>query len=112
MPQVYPEPSADGIPPWDRIGPIYERVVDLAREELAAPVSVDVESWEDGEFEVIARHSHGIVCPGVRMRSSLRYHSAAGVVEAGVIEVDKEGGDETMIHHEKIENVSVVGGAT
>lgn len=78
------EQSPETVPRADAFAAVYDRMLTLASEHLTSPISVTVDTWEDGTFRIQAyhqRHPHE--------REVLYYHSEEGVVRYGV-----EAGDE------------------
>ncbi|MDS0223495.1 hypothetical protein NDI54_19325 [Haloarcula sp. S1AR25-5A] len=77
------------IPSIETIGPVVDEVIDIARRELDAPRSVEIETWEDREFLVRIIHWSA---PGVNTRygyeTAIQYHSDRETVEAFLIEED------------------------
>lgn len=99
------DPAVDAIPTCAEFGPALEKVLAIAERELAGPVSVSIDTWEDGEFRIDVRHSHGLIPPDDnRLVSMIHYHSAEKNIIAGAHEVRSDG-SETVILQETIENV-------
>ncbi|EMA14664.1 hypothetical protein [Haloarcula amylolytica] len=77
------------IPSIETIGPVVDEVIDIARQELDAPRSVKIKTWEDREFLVRVKHGSA---PGVNTRygyeTAIQYHSDRETVEAFLIEED------------------------
>lgn len=71
---------ADQLPPVEEISPIYDRLLELAGEHLARPVTATVDTWEDGTFRIRVFHHYA----GTDNRETLYYHSAEGAVRYGV----------------------------
>jgi hypothetical protein len=92
--QLSPErqPSSERqIPSIAGIGSVIDRVIDIGRQELPAPRSVHIETWEDQEFEVRVTHWSA---PGVTTRygyeTIIQYHSDRETVRGVLIEEDTE----------------------
>lgn len=92
QPQLSPEQQPSNqrqIPSMETIGPVVDEVIDIARRELDAPRSVEIETWEDREFLVRIKHWSA---PGVNTRygyeTAIQYHSDRETVEAFLIEED------------------------
>lgn len=52
---------SSGFPSFEDLGPLIDRLAELADRELPDPTMIDVNGWDDGDFDAKASHSHGIV---------------------------------------------------
>lgn len=48
-------------PSFEALGPLIDRLAELAERELPDPTMIEVNGWDDGDFDARASHSHGIV---------------------------------------------------
>lgn len=90
-------PAVEDVPSFEEIGPWYEQLLDLAPALMSGSVSTRVKSWEDGEFVIRVWHKFESPNSGKFRREVLRYHSRESAVVAGVVEVDRESRDETLL---------------
>lgn len=52
---------SSSFPSFEALGPLFDRLAELAERELPEPNMIDVQGWDDGDFDAKASHSHGIV---------------------------------------------------
>lgn len=84
-------PPADVLPALSEVVDIYEQIVELANDHLSRPITVKINTWEDGTFRIRAFHQRRS-----NVRETLYYHSDEGVIRYGV-EGDDELKDEQII---------------
>jgi len=79
------------IPSIEAIGPVVDEVIDIARRELDVPRSVEIETWEDREFEVRVNHWYPA---GSENRygydAVIHYHSDRETIRGVLFEEDTE----------------------
>lgn len=107
--QLPPErqPSSERqIPSIAEISQVIDRVIDIGRQELSAPRSVHVETWEDQEFEVRVTHWSA---PGITTRygyeSIIQYHSDRETVRGVLIEEDTETDEREALFQMEFEHI-------
>ena len=83
------DPNRD-VPYLQEIAPVLDEVVDIAREHLEHPISVDIKTWQDGEYKIRVRHTEP-TADRFRRESVVQYHSKREDVEAKVARLDTEG---------------------
>lgn len=100
-------PSPGEFPALEAVAPKYDRLLELAEENLDGPISARFRCWEDGEVEIRVYHAHGYADSDVRHKTVLRYHSRTGDVVGAVKEVS--GDSEALLHRETITNIGSLG---
>jgi hypothetical protein len=48
-----------GVPSFEALAPLLDRIARLGERELPEPVTVEVRGWDDGDFRAVAYHAHG-----------------------------------------------------
>jgi hypothetical protein len=84
-------PPAAVLPELTEMVDVYEAMVELSEEHLHRPVTVNINTWEDGTFRIRVFHQRRPT-----IRETLYYHSEEGVVRYGV-EADDELNDEHVL---------------
>lgn len=75
--------TSDGMPSGTDIADAYDRLLDLADDQLERPLSTKIRSWDDGEFEIRVWHKGSHPDADAYARTVLRYHNTDdGVVKA------------------------------
>jgi len=95
-----PDPDVDAIPSLTAIAPAYDRLLEMATERLDGPVQTRVRTWEDGEFAIRVYHGYGPhpQRPDTAYQHVLRYHSRKNSVVGGLVAVDVETSEKTLIY--------------
>ncbi|PSP68504.1 hypothetical protein BRC85_01225 [Halobacteriales archaeon QS_1_69_70] len=95
-----PEPDVDAIPSLTAIVPAYEGLLNMATRRLDGPVQTRVRTWEDGEFEIRVYHGYGPhpQRPDTGYHHVLRYHSRDDSVVEGLVAVEVETSEKTLIY--------------
>lgn len=103
--------SADRLPSLEAVAPYYNAVLELAKRELEAPIQARVRTWEDGEFEIRVYHGYGPHPhrPRTAYQHILRYHSSNHEVTIGLLAVNLDTEDKTLIYKRPVDagNVTV-----
>ena len=104
-----PEPDVDAIPSLTAIAPAYERLLKMAARRLDGPVQTRTRTWEDGEFEIRIYHGYGPhpQRPDTGYQHVLRYHSRDDHVVEGLVAVDVETSEKTLIYRTTIDTGGV-----
>jgi len=111
MPPVYPEPSVSKLPSGEDLNRVYQIALNLARNRLDSPLSVTINTWEDGEVEVRAWHKYPLHERGRFLKGVVRLHTREGATGA-ILLVDVNTDKETLIEKWCIDSGSVVADAT
>ena len=95
-----PDPDVDAIPSLTAIAPAYEGLLEMATERLDGPVQTRVRTWEDGEFAIRVYHGYGPhpQRPDTIYKHVLRYHIRDDETVEGLIAVDLETEEKTLIY--------------
>jgi hypothetical protein len=103
--EAAPDPDVDAIPSLTAIAPAYDRLLEIAIQRLDGPVQTRVRTWEDGEFAVRVYHGYGPhpQRPDTAYQHVLRYHSRKDSVVEGLVAVDVETSEKTLIYRTTID---------
>ena len=95
-----PEPDVDAIPSLTAIAPANDRLLEVAAQRPDRPVQTRVRTWEDGEFEMRVYHGYGPhpQRPDTAYHNILRYHSRDDEIAEGLMAVDAETVEKTLIY--------------
>jgi hypothetical protein len=104
-----PEPDVDAIPSLRTLAPAYDRLLEIATQRLDGPVQTRVRTWEDGEFEIRVYHGYGPhpQRPDTAYHHILRYHSHHDEIVEGLMTVDAETVEKTLIYRTVIDTDGV-----
>lgn len=97
--------STDAGPPsFHALAPLLDRLVTLAERELHAPFMVNVEGWDDGDFDAMVRHNYGRR-PGTPWtgHEELEYDRDREAFVARYVEGNSETGDGEILVERVIE---------
>ena len=100
-----PDPDVDAIPSLTAIAPTYDRLLEIAAQRLDGPVQTRIRTWEDGEFEIRVYHGYGPhpQRPDTDYHHVLRYHSRDDEIVEGLMAVDPETVEKTLIYRTVID---------
>jgi len=100
-----PDPDVDAIPSLRTIAPVYDRLLEMATQRLDGPVQTRVRTWEDGEFAIRVYHGYGPhpQRPDTDYHHVLRYHSRDDEIVEGLMAVDPETVEKTLIYRTVID---------
>ena len=104
-----PDPDVDAIPSLTTLAPAYDRLLEMATQRLDGPVQTRVRSWEDGEFAIRVYHGYGPhpQRPDTAYHHVLRYHSREDSVAEGLVAVDVETSEKTLVYRTTIDTDGV-----
>ena len=104
--QQHQQSETDPIPALSTIEPAVDRVIEIAQDQLAEPITVKLWTWEDGEFKIRVEHGYPI---GRTDRLShdtvIQYHSRHETVTGYLRETDTETGEERLLLKEDLETI-------
>ena len=97
--------DVDAIPSLTAIAPAYEGLLEIATQRLDGPVQTRVRTWEDGEFAIRVYHGYGPhpQRPDTAYQHVLRYHSREDEIVEGLMAVDTETVEKTLIYRTVID---------
>jgi hypothetical protein len=100
-----PDPDVDAIPSLRILTPAYDRLLEVATQRLDGPVQTRVRSLGDGEFEIRVYHGYGPHAqrPDTAYHHTLRYHSRDDEIVEGLMAVDAETMEKTLIYRTVID---------
>jgi hypothetical protein len=100
-----PDPDVDAIPSLTAVAPAYDRLLEIATERLDGPVQTRVRTWEDGEFEIRVYHGYGPhpQRPDTDYHHVFHYHSRDDEIVEGLMAVDPETVEKTLIYRKTID---------
>jgi len=100
-----PDPDVDAIPSLTAIAPAYDRLLKIAAQRLDGPVQTRVRTWEDGEFAIRVYHGYGPhpQRPDTAYQHVLRYHIRDDETVEGLVAVDVETSEKTLIYRKTID---------
>lgn len=95
-------------PPLETVAPYYDAVLELAERELDALIQTRIRTWEVGEFEIRAYHGYGPhpLWPQTTYQHVLHYHSEEREVTIGLLAIDLDTEDKTLIYKRLVGAVS------
>lgn len=104
-----PDPDVDAIPSLTAVAPAYDRLLEMATERLDGPVQTRIRTWEDGDFEIRVYHGYGPhpQRPDTDYHHILRYHSRDDEIVEGLMAVDPETVEKTLIYRKTIDTDGV-----
>jgi len=86
MSRISPEQGVPTVPPSTEIGPVYDRLTELAARKLDRPISTRIRTWEDETFEIRVWHKYGADGEG-HLKGVVRYHSGEEKLSEALLEV-------------------------
>jgi hypothetical protein len=104
-----PDPDVDAMPSLTAVAPAYDRLLEMATERLDGPVQTRIRTWEDGDFEIRVYHGYGPhpQRPDTDYHHILRYHSRDDEIVEGLMAVDPETVEKTLIYRKTIDTDGV-----
>jgi len=97
--------SNQTVPRIKDIADILDEITDIGYDQLDRPVSVDIETWEDGQYKIRVSHAEGGA--GRYYRDAVvQYHSKREQVEYMVARIDREGSDDELLEEEVLGQIS------
>lgn len=63
------------------VGGIINRVIDHAENELPAPITVDIQLWDDGDCSIRAFHTNPILNGNIDDKTEVRYNAEKDRIE-------------------------------
>ena len=94
------------VPQIADIAQVFDEVIDIARDQLKHPISVKIQTWQDGEYQIRVRHSQGKPHRyRYELESAIQYHSDREDVEAFLVEKDQHGDDDEVLIEDVIGHI-------
>lgn len=104
--QQHQESDTQPLPALSMIEPAVDRVIEIARDQLADPITVKLWTWEDGEFKVRVEHSYPRGSDDIIVHDTvIQYHSRREIVTGFLLEENRETGEETLLLREELETL-------
>lgn len=104
--QQHHQADSVSMPSLGVIEPVVDRVVEIARTQLADPITVKLWRWEDGEFKVRVEHGYPVSkTDRLSHDTAIQYHSRNERVTGYLVETDTQTDEERLLLERDLERI-------